>query len=280
VFEPGTFVPVAQAVINSTLDLLPQPTYGDHYNIDRDPVWLHKPIPTSADTFAWYQCDQLGTPMELTDADGQIAWSGVYQSWGLAQQELSVRAKHRGTRNPIRFQGQYFDAETGLHYNRNRYYDPIIGRFASKDPIGYFGGFNLYSFAPNPTQWIDPLGLARKPQGCPCDTSPPNPDGRRGKESTRNQIEEIADNLEYRGWTVTNGARGFPEEYLSGPGGARRGSSYPDITATKNDRTLRINTVDTLKDGLRPDARERRNALRIRAQRPGDHLILIPKPKN
>jgi RHS repeat-associated protein len=61
--------------------------------------------------------------------------------------------------NPIRFQGQYHDHETGLHYNRYRYYDPGVGRFISKDPIGYAGGLNLYAYAPNPIGWVDPLGL-------------------------------------------------------------------------------------------------------------------------
>jgi RHS repeat-associated protein len=62
--------------------------------------------------------------------------------------------------NPIRFQGQYHDHETGLHYNRYRYYDPGVGRFISKDPISYEGGINIYQYAPNPMGWVDPLGLA------------------------------------------------------------------------------------------------------------------------
>ncbi|SDP31704.1 RHS repeat-associated core domain-containing protein, partial [Pseudomonas cichorii] len=61
--------------------------------------------------------------------------------------------------------GQYHDHETGLHYNRYRYYDPRVGRFVSKDPIGYAGGLNLYAYAPNPVGWMDPLGLAK----CSCD---------------------------------------------------------------------------------------------------------------
>ncbi len=60
---------------------------------------------------------------------------------------------------PIRFQGQFFDSETGLHYNRFRYYDNDLGMFVSRDPIGLSGGFNVFAYALNPTGWVDPLGL-------------------------------------------------------------------------------------------------------------------------
>ena len=60
---------------------------------------------------------------------------------------------------PFRFQGQYYDEESGLHYNRFRYYDPEIGRFVSQDPIGLWGGDNLYTYVDTPTGWIDPWGL-------------------------------------------------------------------------------------------------------------------------
>jgi RHS repeat-associated protein len=59
----------------------------------------------------------------------------------------------------IRLQGQWFDAETGLHYNLFRYYDPDVGRFVSQDPIGLAGGVNTYRYALNPLTWIDPWGL-------------------------------------------------------------------------------------------------------------------------
>ena len=62
------------------------------------------------------------------------------------------------TDQSIRFQGQWHDPETGLHYNRFRYYDPDVGRFIHQDPIGLLGGNNLYQYAPNPLDWIDPLG--------------------------------------------------------------------------------------------------------------------------
>ena len=60
---------------------------------------------------------------------------------------------------PLRFQGQYFDAESGLHYNRHRYYQPETGRFLTPDPIRLAGGLNNYQYVPNPVNWVDPLGL-------------------------------------------------------------------------------------------------------------------------
>ncbi|HAS8232684.1 TPA: RHS repeat-associated core domain-containing protein, partial [Vibrio vulnificus] len=64
--------------------------------------------------------------------------------------------------NPLRFQGQYHDVETGLHYNLARYYDPRTGRFIQPDPIGLLGGINHYQYAPNPVMWVDPHGLCAK----------------------------------------------------------------------------------------------------------------------
>ncbi len=70
--------------------------------------------------------------------------------------------------NPLRFQGQYFDAESGLHCNRHRYYNPNNGRFITADPIGLAGGLNNYQYVKNPTGYIDPLGLADVPMACAC----------------------------------------------------------------------------------------------------------------
>ncbi|WP_235668296.1 RHS repeat domain-containing protein, partial [Pseudomonas coronafaciens] len=101
----------------------------------------------------YFHTDQIGTPLEMTDAEGQIVWQAKYRAWG-AVEKLVVNEVEQN----LRFQGQYFDAETGLHYNTFRYYDPEIGRFTTQDPIGLLGGENLYQYAPNPIQWIDPLG--------------------------------------------------------------------------------------------------------------------------
>ncbi|WP_420832666.1 RHS repeat-associated core domain-containing protein [Pseudomonas laurylsulfatiphila] len=105
----------------------------------------------------YFHTDQIGTPLEMTDADGSIVWQATYKAWGSVE-KLTVNEVEQN----LRFQGQYFDDETGLHYNTFRYYDPEVGRFVTQDPIGLDGGYNLYKYAPGPTGWIDPLGLCSK----------------------------------------------------------------------------------------------------------------------
>ncbi|HDS7112717.1 TPA: hypothetical protein QH394_000321 [Klebsiella aerogenes] len=90
----------------------------------------------------------------MVDAEGTIVWSGVYRSYG----KLAMEAG--GECQPLRFQGQYADEESGLHYNRYRYYNPLAGWYISQDPIGLMGGLNAYAYVDgNPVGWIDPLGL-------------------------------------------------------------------------------------------------------------------------
>ncbi|WP_176472381.1 RHS repeat domain-containing protein, partial [Pseudomonas sp. Irchel 3H7] len=116
----------------------------------------------------YYQLDHLGTPQELTDYSGDIVWSAQYDAYGkIAALTL---AGEDYLNQPLRFQGQYFDAESGLHYNRHRYYDPRLGRYLTPDPIKLAGGLNQYQYVPNPTGWVDPLGLN---SNCP----PPNKPG-------------------------------------------------------------------------------------------------------
>ena len=107
----------------------------------------------------YYHTDVNGAPEELTDEDGHIVWACSYQLWGKPIQEI----EHSQIQQNLRYQGQYLDRETGLHYNTFRYYDPDIGRFTQPDPIGLLGGFNLYQYAPNSLMWIDPWGLACLP---------------------------------------------------------------------------------------------------------------------
>lgn len=105
-----------------------------------------------------YHVDPNGCPTRLTDRNNQTVWSASYAAWGAVD-----ALKHLQTENPIRYQGQYLDPETGLHYNTFRYYDPDLGCFASQDPIGLEGGTNLYQYGSNPNGWIDPLGWSCGP---------------------------------------------------------------------------------------------------------------------
>ncbi len=98
--------------------------------------------------------DHLGTPTVLTDNGQSIAWQASYDPFGKA----SVGTQN--VTNNLRFPGQYFDAETGLHYNLQRYHDPDIGRYRQSDPIGLAGGVNTYTYAlNNPLRYTDPQGL-------------------------------------------------------------------------------------------------------------------------
>jgi RHS repeat-associated protein len=102
----------------------------------------------------YYHNDHLGTPQILTDEARTISWKGVYTPFGEAVITIGT------VENLFRFPGQYYDQETGLHYNWNRYYDPKTGRYLSPDPIGLEGGINLFPYvANNPINFTDPLGL-------------------------------------------------------------------------------------------------------------------------
>ncbi len=104
---------------------------------------------------SYFHCDQIGIPREMTDKDGNLLWFGNYYGWGKLKSETNVtKIAHQ----PFRLQNQYFDLETGLHYNFFRYYEPDVGRFVNQDPIGLNGGGNFYFFASNIQIWIDPLG--------------------------------------------------------------------------------------------------------------------------
>ncbi|EBX0303158.1 hypothetical protein DQT12_20870 [Salmonella enterica subsp. enterica serovar Reading] len=105
----------------------------------------------------YYHTDVTGTLQEVTAADGTLVWAGYIRGFGENAADISNSGAY--FHQPLRLPGQYFDDETGLHYNLFRYYAPECGRFVSQDPIGLKGGINLYSYAPNPLSWIDPLGL-------------------------------------------------------------------------------------------------------------------------
>ncbi|EFL5314299.1 RHS repeat-associated core domain-containing protein, partial [Escherichia coli] len=86
---------------------------------------------------------------------GNTAWRGEYDEWGNQLNEENPYYLHQ----PYRLPGQQHDEESGLYYNRNRYYDPLQGRYITQDPIGLAGGWNLYNYPLNPIIRMDPLGL-------------------------------------------------------------------------------------------------------------------------
>jgi len=109
----------------------------------------------------FYHTDHVGTPLMMTDSTGKVVWKAESLPFG---ETVSVNEDVDGDGvkviNNLRFPGQYADAETGLHYNLARDYQPIIGRYIQSDPIGLWGGLNTYSYATsNPCRRFDPLGL-------------------------------------------------------------------------------------------------------------------------
>ena len=92
----------------------------------------------------YFHTDLNGMPEELTDEAGEIVWECSYQLWGKPVQEIA----HREIQQNLRFQGQYLDRETGLHYNISRYYDPDTGSFTQPALIVLLGSFNMWQYAP------------------------------------------------------------------------------------------------------------------------------------
>jgi RHS repeat-associated protein len=120
VFEPGTFAPLAKAEGERRFGVL---------------------------------TDHLGTPRMMADEAGALAWKAQLDVYGVAYTDVALTAC------PWRWPGQYEDEETGLYYNRFRYYDPETGRYVSQDPIGLAGGLALYGYVWDPLGESDPYGL-------------------------------------------------------------------------------------------------------------------------
>ncbi len=106
-----------------------------------------------------YHNDPNGCPTRLLDPSGEVVWAAQYSAWGKVERLHVNRVD-----NPIRLQGQYEDEETGLCYNRHRYYDSRAGQFVSQDPLLTDAGENIYRYAPNIWRWSDPLGLKCGPR--------------------------------------------------------------------------------------------------------------------
>ncbi|MFD1794911.1 hypothetical protein FQV27_05495 [Paracoccus aurantiacus] len=101
-----------------------------------------------------YWLDHLGTPQEVSNENGELVWQVSLKAWGGVDRVLVDRVEQN-----LRFQGQYHDEETGLHYNRFRHYDPAAGIYLNQDPLGLLGGANVYAYPTDPLSGTDPYGL-------------------------------------------------------------------------------------------------------------------------
>ena len=125
----------------------------EYLYLDNEPLAMRE-YQTNPDLY-YFINDHLGTPQHLVTTTGTVVWQAAYLPYGEVQVQVNTIT------NNLRFPGQYFDVETGLHYNWNRYYDPVTGRYISADPIGLEGGLNLYAYVSgNPVNAIDPERLA------------------------------------------------------------------------------------------------------------------------
>ncbi|EFH7919048.1 RHS element protein, partial [Escherichia coli] len=113
------------------------------------------PVYTPARKIHLYHCDHRGLPLALISKEGATEWCAEYDEWGNL---LNEENPHQ-LQQLIRLPGQQYDEESGLYYNRHRYYDPLHGRYITQDPIGLKGGWNFYQYPLNPVINVDPQGL-------------------------------------------------------------------------------------------------------------------------
>ena len=184
VYEPGSYVPLARIDAGGGAGEPEKIAANDGGTrgaaaIETATANAGDDAPAGARVY-YFHTDPSGLPEELSDPDGRIRWRAAYRAWGNTVQEsweatdldgrpLALDASDitAPLEQNLRFQGQYLDRDTGMHYNTFRYYDPDIGRFISPDPTGLDGGQNLYAYAPNPASWIDPWGWQKTPLNKP-----------------------------------------------------------------------------------------------------------------
>ena len=115
---------------------------------------------TSQDKLVYLQTDHLGTPRLATDAAKRTVWKWESDAFGSIAPLQDPDGDGIATTINLRFAGQYYDAESGLHYNWHRTYDPSLGRYISSDPIGLDGGMNTFGYvSQSPMVNVDPNGL-------------------------------------------------------------------------------------------------------------------------
>ncbi|WP_423060922.1 RHS repeat-associated core domain-containing protein [Citrobacter portucalensis] len=155
-----------------------------------------EPLPVPKRTLHLYHCDHRGLPLALISLDGGISWRAEYDEWGNVLQEDNPH----NLQQLIRLPGQQYDDESGLHYNRHRYYNPGQGRYITQDPIGLEGGWNLYTYPLNPVTNTDPLGLTAVLPG-PFPLPIPLPKSAEQQEADNNSAKALT-----KWWSLSNSA--------------------------------------------------------------------------
>ncbi len=179
VYEPHSFVPLAQ-LIGPRLpgpELSPEEREAKrNAQVELMPLLANSALPQEAKQAVLSQLrgqagegetqlflfvtDHMGTPYRMLNAaTHEAVWERTQDPWGNTIGEWMSGELKPECRPNLRFQGQQWDWETGLYYNRYRYYDPIMRRYLSQDPIKLAGGLNYYSYPTNPVSYIDPMGL-------------------------------------------------------------------------------------------------------------------------
>ncbi|RJG38991.1 RHS repeat-associated core domain-containing protein [Motilimonas pumila] len=136
------------------------------------PIAVVKPGAGTEPDVYYIWADTLGTPREISDpASRQTVWSWQGEAYGDDLPVSELNASGEAFEYNLRFPGQYYDAETGLHYNYHRYYDPSTGRYITSDPIGLGGGLNTYAYVEgNPYTYFDDTGKFTKVAAISCST--------------------------------------------------------------------------------------------------------------
>ncbi|WP_164996088.1 polymorphic toxin type 34 domain-containing protein [Escherichia coli] len=165
------------------------------------------PVYTPARKIHLYHCDHRGLPLALISKEGTTEWCAEYDEWGNL---LNEENPHQ-LQQLIRLPGQQYDEESGLYYNRHRYYDPLQGRYITQDPIGLKGGWNFYQYPLNPVTNTDPLGLEVFPRPFPLPIPWP-------KSPAQQQADDNAAKALTKWWNDTASQRIFDSLILNNPG--------------------------------------------------------------
>lgn len=144
------YAPDGRLLAESELSAIQKGSLGTIY------IWLDGQVigMVRSNKVYYVHTDHLGRPESITNSDKAVVWKAQTTSYDSTMVKSSIGEFNIG------FPGQYYDSESGLWYNRNRYYDPSVGRYTQSDPIGLAGGLNTYAYArSNPVNFIDPYGL-------------------------------------------------------------------------------------------------------------------------